>query len=199
MTVSCKKVFRARNRCIKVTETTENSDMIQVKRGKTCHRKARMKSAWNPDWTHKNLKELENLWNFRETTENYGHALEIENFFNDFYSVRTCNNIMFMRLELPTGETTKTCFALDVMRCLSNILQTTYFKLPWNSCRYYPSHRPVLLTTEMRKNSFHSVFRAAAYKWKIFLSIWNLIEKLRLYKPHLTNTGIYNYIIIVPP
>jgi hypothetical protein len=42
MTVSCKNVFRARNRCINVTETTENSDMIQLKRGKkTCHQKAR--------------------------------------------------------------------------------------------------------------------------------------------------------------
>jgi hypothetical protein len=45
MTVSCKNVFRARNMCINVTDTTENSDMIQVKRDATRYRKARMKNA----------------------------------------------------------------------------------------------------------------------------------------------------------
>lgn len=85
------------------------------------------------------------------------------------------------------------------MRYLSNKLQKTNFKLPWNSERYYPSQRPVLLIAKMRKYSFYSVFRVATHKWKIFLSIWNLIEKLRLFKPHLTMTGIYNYIIIIPP
>jgi hypothetical protein len=36
---------------------------------------------------------------------------------------------------------------------------------------------------KIRKYSFNSVFRAAAYKWKIFLPMWNIIEKLQLYKP----------------
>jgi len=72
-----------------------------------------------------------------------------------------------------------------------NYLETvTVFTLHMGQC-YWKLRK-------MRKYSFNSVFRAATYKWKIFLSVWNLIEKLQLYKPHLAMTGIYNYVVIFP-